>query len=98
MNKSESPRLIGVIIFLIGIFLIGFNAYLAIKQGKFYGIAAFLGPIGALYGFAVILRPPVKMPQTEFTPFHKRFFGAGMFLGVVYLLILMFVDLHGLFK
>ena len=97
MNKSASPRAIGVIIFFLGAFLIGLNAYLAVKKGSFYGIAAVFGPFASSYGFSVIVRPPAEMPQTTLETIHSWFLGVGICLGVAYLLILKFVDLRNLF-
>ena len=96
MNKSVSSRAIGVIIFLLGAFLIGLNGYLAVKKGSFFGIAAFFGPFASSYGVSVVIRPPAKMPQTELETIHSRFLGLGVCLGIVYFLVLKFVGLRKL--
>jgi hypothetical protein len=96
MSNENSSRVIGVIIVCLGVFLTGLNGFCAYRTGQFYAIAAFLGPIAMTYGLAVILRPPSKMPQTEFEALHKVFASIGFFLGVAYFLILRFVDVRQL--
>ena len=98
MSNENSSRVIGVIIVCLGVFLIGLNGFCAYRTGQFYAIAAFLGPIAMTYGLAVILRPPPKMPQTEFGLLHKVFASAGFFLGLACFLVLKFVDVRKLFN
>jgi hypothetical protein len=90
MSKETSPRVIGSIIVFLGAFLIWLNWFYVRESGQFFALAAIIGPTVIGYGLSVIIRPPSKMPQTEFKLVHKVFAGIGFCLGLTYFLLLKF--------
>ena len=97
MIPDPSPRVFGVIIVCVGALLIGLSVVSVLRSGEFYVLASILGPTGAAYGLSIILRPPPMMPQTEFGLIHKVLTGVGCCLGLIFFLLLKFVDLRSLF-
>ena len=97
MSNGTSPRIYGLLVVFIGLFLTGLNHYCALRTGEFFAVASIAGPTAAGFGVSTLIRPPAKWPPTEFKPMHKIFTSVGFALGVLYFLSLKFGGLGKLF-
>jgi hypothetical protein len=87
-SEASSVRSKGAAFAVAGLCLVAVNWISLHYTNTFYVMPTLLGPIVAAIGFSAVIRPPAEWPPKEVHFIHTAFFGLGLLLGLIHLVLL----------